>query len=151
MEDYLMLIDGEWVGSSSGEYIEVQDPATERFFARVPKATEEAVTRALEAAQRAFPAWARLSPDQRGAYLWQASDILEKRKEEVGRVLTQEQGKPLKEAVGEIEKVIEMLRYYAEEGKRAYLLDGGQGPHTDRLSLYLVGAQEMVLELKPGE
>ena len=128
MEDYLMLIDGEWVGSSSGEYIEVQDPATERFFARVPKATEEAVTRALEAAQRAFPAWARLSPDQRGAYLWQASDILEKRKEEIGRVLTQEQGKPLKEAVGEIEKVIEMLRYYAEEGKRAY---GQIIPNTD--------------------
>ncbi len=128
MDDYRMLIDGEWVDSSSGDYVEVQNPATEEVFARVPQATEKEVTRALEAAQRAFPEWARLSPDQRAGYLWRGSDILEEQKEEVGRVLTQEQGKPLKEAVGEIEKVIEMLRYYAEEGKRAY---GQIIPNTD--------------------
>jgi succinate-semialdehyde dehydrogenase/glutarate-semialdehyde dehydrogenase len=120
MEDYKMLIDGEWVGSSIGEHIEVQNPATEEVLTRVPKATEKEVTQALEAAQRAFSGWASLSSDQRGEYLWRGSDILEERKEEVGRVLTQEQGKPLKEAVGEIEKAVEMLRYYAEEGKRAY-------------------------------
>ena len=128
MEDYAMLIDGEWIDSSSGEYIEVQDPATEDVFARVPKATEDEVTLALEAAQRALSRWAGLSPGQRGTYLWRASDILEKRKEEVGRVLTQEQGKPLKEAIGEIEKMIDILGYYAEEGKRAY---GQIIPNTD--------------------
>jgi succinate-semialdehyde dehydrogenase/glutarate-semialdehyde dehydrogenase len=128
MEDYLMLIDGEWTDSSSGEYIEVTNPATEEIFARVPKANADEVTGALKAAQSAFPQWAKLSPEQRGIYLWRASDILEKRKEEVGRVLTQEQGKPLKEAIGEIEKVIDMLRYYAEEGKRAY---GQIIPNTD--------------------
>jgi len=128
MEDYLMLIDGEWADSSSGEYIEVINPATEEVFARVPKANADEVTGALKAAQSAFPQWAKLSPEQRGIYLWRASDILEKRKEEVGRVLTQEQGKPLKEAIGEIEKVIDMLRYYAEEGKRAY---GQIIPNTD--------------------
>jgi len=120
MEDHLMLIDGEWVGSSSGAFIEVENPATEEVFARVPEATGREVTLALEAAQRAFPGWSRLSPDQRGEYLWQASHILEERKEEIARVLTREQGKPVKEAVGEIEKTVEMLRYYAEEGKRAY-------------------------------
>jgi len=128
MEDYRMLIDGEWVDSSIGDYIEVQNPATEEVFARVPKASNKEVTRALEAAQRAFPEWASLSPDQRGGYLWRGSGILEERKEEVGRVLTQEQGKPLKEAVGELEKVVETLRYYAEEGKRAY---GQIIPNTD--------------------
>jgi succinate-semialdehyde dehydrogenase/glutarate-semialdehyde dehydrogenase len=96
METYLMLIDGQWVDSDSGKYIEVIDPATEGAFARVPAATREEVTRALDAAKRAFPQWSRLSPEQRAAYLWRASRILEERKEQVGRVLTQEQGKPLK-------------------------------------------------------
>jgi succinate-semialdehyde dehydrogenase/glutarate-semialdehyde dehydrogenase len=120
MKEGAMLIDGEWVGSSSGACIEVLNPATEEVFATVPVAAGDQVDRALEAAERAFPAWAGLSPEHRGAYLWRASHILEERKEDVGRVLTQEQGKPIKEAVGEIEKVVEMLRYYAEEGKRAY-------------------------------
>lgn len=128
MEDHLMLIDGEWVSSGSGAYIEVVNPATKEVFSRVPKATEDEANRALEAAQKAFPAWARLSPEQRAVFIWRASDILEKRKEEIGRTLTQEQGKPVKEAVGEVEKVIEMLRYYAEEGKRAY---GQIIPNTD--------------------
>lgn len=120
METYLMLIDGQWVDSSSRQYIEVINPATEEAFARVPRATEEEVARALGAAERAFPGWVRLSADQRGAYLWRTSNILEERKEKIGRLLTREQGKPLKEAVGEIEKAVEMLRYFAEEGKRAY-------------------------------
>ncbi len=120
METFLMYIDGRWVDSSSRQYIEVVNPATEEAFARAPRATEEEVTRALEAAERAFPGWARLSADQRGAYLWRASNILEERKEKIGRLLTREQGKPPKEAVGEIEKAVEMLRYFSEEGKRAY-------------------------------
>jgi succinate-semialdehyde dehydrogenase/glutarate-semialdehyde dehydrogenase len=135
METYLMLIDGQWVDSDSGKYIEVIDPATEGAFARVPAATREEVTRALDAAKRAFPQWSRLSPEQRAAYLWRASRILEERKEQVGRVLTQEQGKPLKEAVGEIEKAVEMLQYYAEEGKRAY---GKVIANTDPLDQSLV-------------
>ena len=138
MEDYPMLIDGEWVDSSSGEYIEVEDPATEEIFARVPKATEDEATRALKGAQKAFPAWARLSPEQRGAYFWRASHILEERKEEIGRVLTREEGKPVKEALGEIEKVVEMLRYYAEEGKRAC---GQIIPNTDPMYQSLVVRQ----------
>jgi len=120
METCLMLTSGEWGDSDSGEYIEVINPATEEPFARVPVATKDEVTRALEAAQKAFPHWARLSPEQRAAYLRRASHILEERKEKIGQVLTREQGKPLKEAIGEIEKAVEMLRYYAEEGKRAY-------------------------------
>ena len=115
-----MLIDGQWVDSHSREYIEVINPATEGVFARVPKATKEEVNQALEAAKRAFPEWARLSPEQRGVYLWRASDILEERRERIGQLLTQEQGKPLKESFEEIEKGIDMLRYYAEEEKRVY-------------------------------
>jgi succinate-semialdehyde dehydrogenase/glutarate-semialdehyde dehydrogenase len=120
MENFYMLIDGEWLDSESRDYIDVLNPATEDVFARVPRATESEVDKALRAAKRAFPVWASLSPFQRAEYLWRASDILEERKKKIGRLMTQEQGKPLKEAIGEVEKGIEMLRFYAEEGKRAY-------------------------------
>ena len=120
MDTFSMLIDGSWVESESREYVDVINPATEESFARVPRATENEAERALKAAERAFPAWSSLSAFARAEYLWRASDILTERREKIGRLMTREQGKPLKEAVGEVEKAVEMLRYYAEEGKRAY-------------------------------
>jgi succinate-semialdehyde dehydrogenase/glutarate-semialdehyde dehydrogenase len=120
MDTFPMLIDGSWVDSESRDYIDVINPATEEVFARVPRATEREADRALQAAARAFASWSSLAPFARADYLWRAGDILEARKEKLGRLMTQEQGKPLKEAVGEVEKAVEMLRYYAEEGKRAF-------------------------------
>ena len=120
MKRFSMLIDGDWVDSESGEYIEVTNPADAEVFAEVPRATENEVNQALKAARAAFPAWAGTSPFQRAGYLWRAADILKERKEKIGRLMTSEQGKPLREAIGEIEKGVEMLRYYAEEGKRVY-------------------------------
>jgi succinate-semialdehyde dehydrogenase / glutarate-semialdehyde dehydrogenase len=120
MDTFSMLIDGNWVESESRKYADVINPATEEAFARVPRATENEADRALKAAEKAFPAWSNLSPFTRADYLWRAGDILAGRKEKLGRLMTMEQGKPLKEAVGEVEKAVEMLRYYAEEGKRAY-------------------------------
>ena len=120
MQTFTMLIDGRWSDSESRSYIDVVNPATEEVFARVPRATGKEAQKALKAAEKAFPAWSGLSPFARAEYLWRAGDILEERKENVGRLMTQEQGKPLNEAVGEVEKAVEMLRYYAEEGKRAY-------------------------------
>jgi succinate-semialdehyde dehydrogenase/glutarate-semialdehyde dehydrogenase len=134
MDMFPMLIDGSWVDSESREYADVINPATEEIFARVPRATQKETDRALKAAQRAFPAWSSLSPFARADYLWRASDILEARKEKLGRFMTQEQGKPLNEAVGEVEKAVEMLRYYAEEGKRAYgQIVANTGPNDQSL------------------
>jgi len=120
MDTYPMLIDGSWGDSETGKYIEVVNPATEQPFARVPRANAKEAERALKAAQKAFPAWSNLSPFARAEYLRRAGDLLEDRKAKIGRLMTREQGKPLKEAVGEVEKAVEMLHYYAEEGKRAY-------------------------------
>ena len=120
MDTFQMLIDGEWLDSQSRQYIDVINPATEEIFARIPQATASETDRALMAAERSFPAWSGLSPFVRAEYLWRASDILDERKEKLGRLMTQEQGKPLNEAIGEVDKAVEMLRYYAEEGKRAY-------------------------------
>jgi succinate-semialdehyde dehydrogenase/glutarate-semialdehyde dehydrogenase len=120
MDTFPMLIDGNWVDSESRKYIDVINPATEAVFARVPRATETEADRALKAAERAFAGWSGLSPFARASFLRRAGAILESRKEKLGRLMTQEQGKPLKEAVGEVEKAVEMLRFFAEEGKRAY-------------------------------
>ena len=134
MDTFQMLIDGEWLDSQSRQYIDVINPATEEAFARVPRSTEKEAESALKAAERAFPAWSSLSPFTRADYLWRASDILLERKEKLGRLMTQEQGKPLKEAVGEVEKAVEMLRYYAEEGKRAYgQIVANTDPHDQSL------------------
>jgi succinate-semialdehyde dehydrogenase/glutarate-semialdehyde dehydrogenase len=138
MKAYKMLINGQWLDSESGESFEVINPATEVPFATVPRATKNQVQQALEAAERAFPAWSALSPEQRGAFLWKASRILESRKEKIGGLMTQEQGKPMKEAVGEIEKAVEMLQYFAEEGKRAY---GNIIANTDPMDQSLVVKQ----------
>ncbi|MEJ2170432.1 MAG: NAD-dependent succinate-semialdehyde dehydrogenase [Desulfobacterales bacterium] len=120
MDTFPMLIDGSWVDSERRDYIDVIDPATEAVFARGPRATEAEADRALKAAAKAFPARSGLSPFARADYLRRAGAILEQRKEKLGRLMTREQGKPLKEAIGEVEKAVEMLRYYAEEGQRAY-------------------------------
>lgn len=135
MQTYQMLIDGQWLDSESGEYIHVENPATGEIFARVPGASEQEVDSTLKVAESAFPEWASLSPFQRAEYLHRAGGILEQRKESIGALMTREQGKPLKEAIGEVEKSAEMLHFYAEEGKRAM---GMVIPNTDPLDRSLV-------------
>ena len=115
-----MLINGEWVDSTDGRVIEVINPGTEEIFAQVPMATKEDVNRAIKAADAAFPAWAKLSPAQRGGYLRKAGELVLKRHKEIGSLMTEEQGKPVAEAQGEVKKAAEILCYYAEEGERVY-------------------------------
>ncbi|MDZ7837176.1 MAG: aldehyde dehydrogenase family protein [Actinomycetota bacterium] len=115
-----MLIGGKWVDSLDGDKIEVTNPATGEVFARVPKAHKPDVEKAIEAANSAFKGWSSLSPFTRGKFLRKASRLVEERKEEIARLMTQEQGKPFKEALGEVEKGANILSYYAEEGERVY-------------------------------
>ncbi len=115
-----MLIDGDWIDSPDGKYIEVENPATQEIFERVPFSSESDINGAVEAAHRAFKEWSLLSPEKRAEYLIKASELVLERKEEIARTMTAEQGKPLNEAKGEVQKGAEILRYYAEEGKRIY-------------------------------
>ena len=115
-----MLIDGDWIDSPDGKYIEVENPATRETFERVPFSSESDINGAVEAAHRAFKEWSLLSPEKRAEYLVKASELVLERKEEIARTMTAEQGKPLNEAKGEVRKGAEILRYYAEEGKRIY-------------------------------
>jgi succinate-semialdehyde dehydrogenase/glutarate-semialdehyde dehydrogenase len=115
-----MLIDGEWVESRTGTAIEVEDPATAEVFDRVSGASPADVEAAVQAAHSAFPAWSRRSPEARGEFLVHAASIVTERADTIARLMTREQGKPLNEARGEVLKGAEILRYYAEEGKRIY-------------------------------
>ncbi len=120
MKRQLMLINGEWVAATDGGVIDVINPATEEVFAQVPGATEQDTIRAIKAADDAFPGWAELAPAERGSYIRAASELVMQRNAEIGRTMTEEQGKPLLEAQGEVKKAAHILRYYAEEGERAY-------------------------------
>lgn len=115
-----ILIDGQWTGSSDGKVFEVVNPATEEVVATSPKATKEDINKAVEAADKAFKTWSKLSPFKRGEILRKASEIVMENSLEIAKLMTMEQGKPVKEAEGEVKKGAEILRYYAEEGERVY-------------------------------
>jgi len=115
-----MLIDGQWVDSSEKKYIDVENPATQEIFEKVPVSSVADINEAAQAAHRAFKEWSRISPVKRSEYLLKASALVLEREEEIARIMTSEQGKPLNEAKGEVRKGADILRYYAEEGKRVY-------------------------------
>lgn len=115
-----LLIDGAWCLGSEGKTLPLFNPATGEEIATIPCASIEDLDRALNATQRAFEEWKRLTAAQRWTLLSKAADLLEVRKPEISRVLTQENGKSLQEAIGEVQFCVDAIRWYAEEGKRAY-------------------------------
>ncbi|WPN48352.1 NAD-dependent succinate-semialdehyde dehydrogenase [Pseudomonas sp. P8_241] len=115
-----LLIDGAWCLGSEGETLPLLNPATGEEIATIPCASIEDLDRALNATQRAFEEWKQLTAAQRWTLLSKAADLLEARKPEISRVLTQENGKSLQEAAGEVQFCVDAIRWYAEEGKRAY-------------------------------
>ena len=113
-----LLIDGNWTDGSGDKRLEVRNPANGEIFATVPAADIIDIENAIEAADRAFRPWSHSTPFQRGGYLRIASELVLERAPEIARLMTREQGKPLAEALGEVRKGAEILRYYAEEGER---------------------------------
>ncbi|GAB5354952.1 hypothetical protein AAMO2058_000163900 [Amorphochlora amoebiformis] len=101
-ESYPQLIDGELKVSKAERCIPIINPATEEIFACAPDATEDELNEAVEAAKRVFPSWSALSHDERLAYLEKFAAEISKNSEEIARVLTMEQGKPLVMALGEV-------------------------------------------------
>lgn len=120
MHEGRMLIGSKWLSARERGSFEVLNPATEEVFAIVPSAEKRDVEEAINAAHSAFKDWSLLSPIQRGRYLRRASSLVERRAGEIAALMTQEQGKPLREAEGEVRKGAAILRYYAEEGERVY-------------------------------
>lgn len=115
-----MLIGGKWTDAKSGRTIHVVNPATGEVFASVPKAGAVDAEEAINAADAAFECWSAKTAFERGSLLRKASGIVLRNEETIARLMTMEQGKPFKEALGEVRKGAEILRYYAEEGERVY-------------------------------
>src|SRR5499426_1829515 len=112
-----MLIGGKWVGSASGEVLEVEDPAHRRPIAEVPRGDAEDVARAVQAAADAFPAWSRTVPRERGRLLARIADALEARVEELARTIALETGNALRtQARGEANMTADIFRYFGGLG-----------------------------------
>lgn len=106
-EMILNYVDGEWVGSSAGEELEVLNPATAEVLTRVPLSSPEEVDRAAKAAAAAFPAWRRTPAVERVQYLFKLKSLMEENFEDLSRTIVLENGKVLSEARGEIRRAIE--------------------------------------------
>lgn len=115
-----MLIDGEFVHSISGKVTTIFNPANGDLVAEVPKGNRKDARVALNAAKRAFPEWAKTNSQRRGEILHEGAKIVRQRAEQIASLLTQEQGKPLKDAKKEVLASAEFFDYYAEEGKRNF-------------------------------
>jgi succinate-semialdehyde dehydrogenase/glutarate-semialdehyde dehydrogenase len=109
------LIDGEFVGKPA---LDVTDPSTGAVVGRVPLTDADGTTRAVEAADRALPAWKRLLAKERSRLLRRWYDLMIEHREDLALIMTAEQGKPLAEALGEIDYAAGYVEFYAEEAKR---------------------------------
>src|SRR6201985_1001239 len=110
-------IEGAWVGTPSRP---VTNPVNAVELAKVPVMSTAETTQAVEAAERAFPAWARLTAKQRSNILRKWFELIAANREDLALILTSEQGKPLAEALGEIDIGGAYVEFYAEEARRVY-------------------------------
>ncbi|WP_046175680.1 NAD-dependent succinate-semialdehyde dehydrogenase [Domibacillus indicus] len=113
-----MYINGQWVAGD--EKITIVNPATDEAFATVPKGGANEAKQAVDAAYEAFKTWAKKTAGERSGLLMKWHSLIEENKEEIGRIMTEEQGKPLQEAIGEVNYANSFISWYAEEGKRIY-------------------------------
>jgi len=113
-------LDGKWVGADSGRTFPVRNPATGDTLGAVPDMGAAETRRAIEAADKAWPAWRAKTAKERAAILRKWFDLMMANQEDLAQILTAEQGKPLAEARGEITYGASFVEWFAEEGKRAY-------------------------------
>ncbi|HVC53521.1 MAG TPA: NADP-dependent succinate-semialdehyde dehydrogenase [Stellaceae bacterium] len=113
-------INGEWVGADSGATIPVTNPASGETLGTVPKMGADETRRAIEAADRAQPAWRAKTAKERAAILRRWYELMMANQDDLGALMTAEQGKPLAEAKGEIAYAASFIEWFAEEGKRIY-------------------------------
>lgn len=114
-----MYVNGEW-SDFNLDKIEVKNPANGEVVATVPNGGTAEAKKAADAAFQALKGWSALSVYERSDLIWKWHHLINEHKDEIARVMTLEQGKPLKEAIGEMTYANGFLSWYAEEGKRIY-------------------------------
>ncbi len=139
MKTYPVYLNGEFV--TTGKTMPVTNPATDEAFASVSVVERAQVAQAVKDAHTAFESWRKLTAKARGEFLHKIANELEKRRDEIAGIITMENGKPLAQSVGEVGMTVDHLRWFAEEGRRAY---GRMIPHqTD-------GKRNMVIKTPIG-
>ncbi len=113
------LIGAEWRAAADGRVLDVTDPATGQVFATVPDGSAADARAAVDAAVAAFPAWRATPAKQRAAIIKRWNDLLLAHQEDLGRLISREQGKPLAEAKGEVAYAASYVEWFGEEATRA--------------------------------
>ncbi len=117
---YPMYIDGKWVGKDFEVLTEVTNPATKEVLGAVPTGGAYEAEKAVDAAHNAFKTWSKKTAEERYQLMMKWFHLIDENKHEIARIMTMEQGKPLKEALGEVVYANSFISWYAEEGKRVY-------------------------------
>lgn len=124
-------INGQWLEADSKETIAVLNPATGETLGSIPKMGSAETSRAIATANSAFALWRKVPAKERAAIMRRWFELVMANQDDLARIMTLEQGKPLAESRGEIAYGAAYLEWYAEEGKRAYG-DVIPGPAADR-------------------
>ncbi len=115
-----LYIDGEWLGPEGRKTGNVVNPATGETIGTLPHASTADLDRALDAAQRGFLAWRKVSPNERAKVLRKAGELIRERADRIATLMTLEEGKTLGESKLEVLSSAEIFEWMAEEGRRAY-------------------------------
>ncbi|MBZ5624966.1 MAG: NADP-dependent succinate-semialdehyde dehydrogenase [Acidobacteriia bacterium] len=113
-------VDGAWVETSASGKIKVDDPATGEIIGTVPRFGIPEVRQAIEAAARAFPGWRKRTAKERAVILRRWFELMMENQEDLARLMTLEQGKPMAESRGEVAYAAGFIEWFAEEAKRVY-------------------------------
>lgn len=115
-----LFIDNAWTKGAGGKSIPVLNPATGEEIGKVAHAEKADLDRALAAADKGFKAWKKVSPFDRYKVLRKAADIIRSRADDIGKIMSMEQGKPFIEAKGETMLAGDIMDWFAEEARRTY-------------------------------
>ncbi len=117
VKTYQQFIGGAWVDSAAGETLAVENPANEQLIAHVQASGAEDVDRAANAAATAFESWQHTTPQDRSVLILKLADAIEARADEIGRLESQNAGKPVGAAIDEVPVVVDNLRFFAGAGR----------------------------------
>ncbi|MGD7045352.1 aldehyde dehydrogenase [Jeotgalibacillus proteolyticus] len=118
MVEHKLYINGSYTESSSNEWIDIVNPATEEVISRTPKGTEEDVNKAVEAAFEGQKEWEKVPSNERGKIVRKLGDGIKENRETFIKLLIEEQGKPQDQAADEVDTAIEYFYYMSEWGRR---------------------------------
>jgi succinate-semialdehyde dehydrogenase/glutarate-semialdehyde dehydrogenase len=126
-----MYINGEWVEASDGARIDIINPATEEKIDSIPVATAIDLDHALDGAEQAWRRWQKTDAWTRSAKIRTIANLIRERAKDIALVMTEEQGKPIAEATGEVNAAADQFDWFADEARRIYgrVIDGHSTDH----------------------